>query len=531
MSERPGAISRRAFLARAAAGAAIVVQGGLAAGQPGPPSPSGPVPRFAADPFTLGVASGYPEADSVVLWTRLAPAPLQPDGGMPAEAVPVRWEMAADERMGRVVRQGIATADAAGAHSVHVVAQGLEPGRWYWYRFGAGEATSPIGRTRTAPPPGPVDRLSFAFASCQHYEQGYFTAYRHVIAEDPDLVVFLGDYIYESSWGRNHVRAHGGGEPMTLAEYRVRHARYRTDPDLQAAHAAVPWVLTWDDHEVVNDYANDRGPVLVPPAQFLARRAAAYRAYYEHLPLPPQMAPDGPHARLHTRLAWGDLARFHVLDDRQYRSHQACPRPGRGGSSVVLADECPALQEPSRTMLGAEQEHWLLDGLDRSPARWNVIAQQTLMAQLDRLPGPGQRFWTDGWDGYPVARRRLLDHLRRARAANPLVVSGDVHSFWVADLKADFDDPASPTVATEVVGSSITSQFGRSQLEVDLAVGENPHMRFATGARRGYAHVVITPARCEVALRGMTSVATRAGRVETVARFVIDDGRAGAQQA
>ena len=464
-----------------------------------------------------------------MLWTRLAPVPLQADGGMPTAAVSVRWEVASDERMTRVVRQGVATAEPAGAHAVHVVAEGLEPGRWYWYRFTAGEAASPVGRTRTAPAAGAADRLRFAFGSCQHYEQGYFTAYRHMVAEDLDLIVFLGDYIYESS-GRGQVRAHGAGEPVTLSDYRVRHALYRTDPDLQAGHAAVPWILTWDDHEVVNDYADDRGAAIVSPPRFLARRAAAYRAYYEHMPLPPQMAPDGPHARIYARVGWGDLARFHVLDDRQYRSHQVCPRPGRGGSNVVDADECPALQDSTRTMLGAAQERWLFDGLDRSTARWNVIAQQTLMAQLDRQPGPGRRFWTDGWDGYPVARRRLLEHLEHGRAANPLVLGGDVHSFWVTDLKPDFDAPSSPTVATEVVGGSITSGFGRTQFELDVALAENPHMRFAAGDRRGYAHVVLTPTRADITLRALTTVATRNGRADTLARFSIDPGRPGAHR-
>jgi alkaline phosphatase D len=235
------------------------------------------------------------------------------------------------------------------AHSVRAEATGLETARTYWYRFTAGDAVSATGRTRTAAAAGAAnERLRFAFASCQQYEQGYFGAYRHMAREDLDLVVFLGDYIYESSWGRNHVRKHTGGEPRTLDEYRARYALYKSDPDLQRVHAAAPWLVTWDDHEVNNDYANDRGQDLDP--EFLVRRAAAYQAYYEHMPLTPRALPRGPDALLYDSYAFGDLATFFVLDDRQYRAHQVCPRPGRGGSNVVAG--CAERLEASLSMLG-----------------------------------------------------------------------------------------------------------------------------------------------------------------------------------
>ena len=268
-------------------------------------------PRFAEDPFRLGVASGYPQSGGMVLWTRLV-------ANLETAIVPVRWEIADDEAMRKVVARGTAEAHPAWAHSVHVEVSGLEPDRWYWYRFYAGDAASPVARTRTAPVPGaPVSRLRFAFASCQHYEQGWFTAYRHMAADDLDLVVFLGDYIYESSWGREHVRKHNAPEPYTLDDYRARYALYKGDADLQAAHRAFPWIVTWDDHEVDNDYANDRPEDGMPAAQFLLRRAAAYKAYYEHMPLPAAMRPDGPDMRIYTRLAWGSLANFYLLDDRR----------------------------------------------------------------------------------------------------------------------------------------------------------------------------------------------------------------------
>jgi len=484
-------------------------------------------PSLSGNPFALGVASGYPLPTGVVLWTRLAPAPLVPGGGMPRDVVSVDWEVATDDRMSHVVQRGVAAAAPDEAHSLHVEVDGLEPARWYWYRFRAGGEASPVGRTRTAPASGATpDRLRFAFASCQHYEQGYFGAYHHMLSDDLDLIIHLGDYIYESSWGREHVRKHGAPEPHTLEDYRIRHALYRTDPDLQAAHAAYPWIVTWDDHEVSNDYADDRSERLDPREWFLARRAAAYRAYYEHMPMRRQMVPFGPQMRVYTRVAFGRLAQFCLLDDRQYRSHQPCVPPGRGGSAVV--EDCAERLDPALTMLGDTQERWLEYQMDRSQARWNVIAQETLMAQLDRKPGPGQQFWTDGWDGYPVARRRLLEYLGRSKSANPVVIGGDVHSFWVTDLKPDFDDARSPVVATEFCGTSITSQSGRSQEQAELLLADNPHIRFANVVRRGYVRVELTRERLRADLRAMRSVSQPRAEVETLASFVVEDGRPGA---
>jgi alkaline phosphatase D len=485
-------------------------------------------PRFPSTPFTLGVASGHPLPNGVVLWTRLAPEPLL-GGGMPPEPVVVDWDVASDERFERTVQTGRARAVPQWAHAVHVEVQGLEPDRPYWYRFRVGNEVSPTGRTRTAPALGATpERLRFAFASCQHYEQGFFAAYRHVVEDDVDLVVHLGDYIYESSWGRDHVRRHEGPEPITLDDYRARFALYKSDPDLQAAHAACPWLVTWDDHEVANDYADDRSETLDPREWFLARRAAAYQAYYEHMPLRRGAVPVGPHMRIFTRVSHGDLADFHVLDDRQYRSHQVCPRAGRGGSAVV--EDCEARLDHHLTLLGDVQERWLMVNLERSRARWNVLAQQTLMAQLDRKVGPGQAFWTDGWDGCPAARRRLLQFLGQKKPANPLVIGGDVHSSWVADLKPDFDDPRSPTVATEFVGTSVTSQLGRTQAEQDAITRENPHVKFADVTRRGYVRVELTRGGARADFRGLEHVKSRDARAETIASYVVEDGRPGAQR-
>ena len=472
-------------------------------------------------PFSLGVASGYPTPTEVTLWTRLASA-LAPTR--------VRWELATDEAMRSIARSGETLTQAEWAHSVHVDVQDLEPARWYWYRFTADGAQSRVGRTRTAPAaradPG---RLRFAFASCQQYEQGYYNAYRHLVADEPDLVAFLGDYIYESSWGKDHVRSHGAPEPYSLDDYRARHALYKSDPDLQAAHAACPWVFTWDDHEVDNDYADNRPEDGMDRASFLLRRAAAYRAYYEHQPLPARMRPKGPDMRLHTDLAWGTLARFYVLDTRQHRTWQACPRPRRtGGSNTIDIEACTRLTAPARSMLGRAQERWLERALGDSQARWNILAQTTRMAQFDQKPGPGRRAWTDGWDGYPAARQRLLESLQPV--SNPVVIGGDVHCFNISQLKLDFDNPDSATVASEFIGTSITSQSW-PQERMDRYMVDNPHMLLGDGRYRGYTLVDVTPGLWNADLRIVESVQRRDAPCTTLATYVVENGKRGALKA
>jgi alkaline phosphatase D len=485
--------------------------------------------RLAGDPFTLGVASGCPRPDGIVLWTRLAPDPL-PGGGMPNEAVRVRWELAHDDRFRDVVRRDEALAAPELAHSVHVELRGLQADRTYWYRFMTDDAVSPSGRTRTAPAAdAEVSRLRFAFASCQQYEQGYYGAYRHMAAEDVDLVVFLGDYIYESSWGRQHVRKHAEPEPRTLAGYRNRHAQYKTDPDLQRMHALVPWLFTWDDHEVANDYAAAQGQFLEP--DFLQRRAAAYRAYYEHMPLERAMLPRGPDMRIYEAFTYGRLAQFHLLDDRQYRHVQACPSAKRGGGSNVVDDaSCPERLDPSRSLLGRAQEQWLQTRLDRSQARWNILAQQSLMARLDRAPGPAVTHWTDAWDGYPLARKRLLDFIARRKPSNPVVIGGDVHCHWVCDLKEDFDRPGSATVASEFCGTSITSQSWAQARSLEL-LPDNPHVKFTSAERRGYVVMELSGTACRATLRGVDDEKRPDTGIATQARFVVEDGRPGPRPA
>lgn len=484
-------------------------------------------PRFQSNPFSLGVASGDPTPDGVVLWTRLAPDPLN-DGGMPADAVEVRWEVAADDAMRRVVRRGSATARPDLAHSVHAEVEGLDPARWYWYRFTVGDAASPVGRTRTAPAAGTTpERLRFAFASCQHYEAGLYTAHRHLAAEDLDLVAHLGDYIYERATPANAppgalVRRHPAEETTDLRTYRHRYALYKSDPDLQAAHRAFPWIVTWDDHEVANNYADDISQDAQPVERFLARRAAAYQAYYEHQPLRRASIPRGPDMRLYRTLGLGSLARFHVLDARQYRADQAC-----GDGNKV---PCPEWSDASRSMLGETQERWLTQQVERSSARWSVLAQQVSFISVPN-PSRPELVYMDGWSGYPVARERLIDFManeRSQRDRNFVVLTGDIHASFVMDVNRKADDTMTPVVATEFMATSISSGGDGAERWPTLREYEStvPAMRWHN-ARRGYVRCELTPRQWRTDYRVVPFVRRPDAPVETRASFVIEAGRAG----
>ena len=485
--------------------------------------------------FTLGVASGDPTPHQVVIWTRLAPEPLR-GGGMPHVDVPVHWQVSEDDSFRRVVRRGVATARPTHAHSVHVDVGGLRPGTHYWYRFKTSGEISPVGRTMTVPANGArVDNMRFAFASCQEFEHGFYAAYRHMAGDDLDLVVHVGDYIYEMGPHEyvvegGNVRHHTPGETVSLRDYRDRYAQYKGDPDLQAAHAAFPWIFTWDDHEVENDYADEDSEDAILPRRFLRRRAAAYKAYWEHMPLRPSSLPTGPDMRIYRRLMFGDLATFSVLDTRQYRDDQACPRASGefvGGAHVV--DDCPAIFDPDRTMLGPPQERWLLRGLERSGALWNVIAQQFLMAYLDEKPGRGTAFWTDDWNGYQAARRRILGFLHHRRVANPVVIGGDIHSYWATNLKIDFRDPGSPTIASEFVGTSITS----ANPPVDLFppfLPDNPHIEYFDGVHHGYVRCDVDRERWRSDFQIVANVRTRNSPQKTLASFEVEAGNPGIRQ-
>jgi alkaline phosphatase D len=483
--------------------------------------------RLRTSPFAAGVASGDPLPDGIVLWTRLASASLMEVGAHTAPAH-VAWEIARDDGFRYIVRQGTALALPELGHSVHAEVAGLQPGTTYWYRFHAGGASSPVGRTNTAPAlTASPAALRFAFVSCQNYEHGYFTAFRHLAEEELELVVHLGDYIYERSFtSAPTIRPHEGGEVRTLEEYRARYAHYRADADLQAAHAAAAWIVTTDDHEVVNNYANSSASEADPltPEQLMLRRAAGYQSYYEFMPLRRASLPRGPLMQLFRRLDWGRLARFHVLDTRQYRTDQPCGDGQKARCAEAFAE--------AAQMLGGEQENWLYGGMRSARAHWNVLANQVPIAQLARNTAAGLTFSMDKWDGYVAARKRLLDFLAQARPAHPIVLTGDIHSSWVADLKQDFDDPKSATLGTEFMGTSMssggdgrdTSPAAQQQLEA------NPHIHFHN-AQRGYVRCTVTPTLWSADYRVLPFVTRPGAPVSTRASFVVESGLPGVRRA
>jgi alkaline phosphatase D len=455
----------------------------------------------------------------VVLWTRLAPEPTL-GGGMPPVPVEVRWEVADDEGFTRIRRYGVSLATPGLGHSVHAEVTGLPSARPYFYRFLAGDEVSPVGRTRTAPAANHVVRqLRFAFASCQDWQTGGYPAYWHLVEEDVDFVVFLGDYIYENAPRTDRYRQHeGSGEPVTLTEYRNRHAQYRTDPALRAAHAAAPWIVTPDDHEVDNNYADEvpQDPDRQTRGAFQARRAAAYQAYYEHMPLRRSALPAGPDMRVYRRLDWGTLAALHVLDTRQYRSDQP--------TTLTAAND------PARSMTGAAQESWLMSGLRRTAFRWNLLANQAMLASNDRTAGPQRTYDFDHWDGYRVQRRRLLEFFRGAAVRNPVVLTGDRHATWVCDLRPDFEKPSGPAVGAELTGPSISSEGDPDRLafhaRYDPIKAESPHWKYID-VRRGYMVCDLAPTRLRARLRVVDTVLAETAPIRTAAEFQVTSGRPG----
>ncbi|MBL8556996.1 MAG: alkaline phosphatase D family protein [Phenylobacterium sp.] len=477
--------------------------------------------RMADYPFGVGVTSGDPTSDGVVLWTRIAPRPREPDYGMDRAPVVVTWEVAEDAAMARVVRKGEALAVPEGGHSAHVEVAGLKPDREYFYRFMAGGHTSPVGRTRTAPAAGaPVDRLTLAYGSCQKYETGFYSAHAAIAAERPDLILFLGDYIYEGAATKGALRAHPPTEPVDLAGYRQRYAWYRTDTDLQAAHAAAPWMVIWDDHEVVNDYGDDQDRSNPDPKTFLRRRAAAYQAYFENMPLRRRQIPVGPDMQLYRSLDWGNLARLSFLDTRQERDRRTCEAVSEG-KRIPYA--CPDRTNPRRSLLGRPQERWLEARLRKSPARWNVLAQQYLMGELKLEDG---RVSNDGWDGYAQTRRRILETWRDARTPNPIALGGDIHCFFAGDLGLE---PGRP-IASEFVGGSISS-LGTGNDSLAASIARNPHLKYAEGQRRGYGRLELTAKACEVTFRGVQNAFAPGSPVNDLAKFVVEAGQPGLQRA
>ena len=484
-------------------------------------------------PFGLGVASGSPSHDSVVLWTRLMQPALQPSN---SPGVSVRWEVADDDKFRHIAQSGQALAIPGLAYSVHVEVHGLMPDRWYFYRFMVGDAVSALGKTRTFPAPdASVAGLRLAYASCQRWEHGYYSAYRHMAQENLDLVMFLGDYIYEYPHAANAVRTPPGGWVLSLDDYRQRYATHKQDADLQAMHAACPWLVTWDDHEVQNDYAGltagENGPEV---ADFPARRSAAYQAFYEHMPVPAAVLTravagiaSGAEMRIYNRSQYGQLATLTMLDARQYKTPQVCTRGDKLGSSLVNPATCAGWNDAKRTMLGFEQERWLDAAWGSTRGKsvaWNILGQQSLIGRRDWKAGPGQSLWNDGWDGYSAARSRLTDSARKHCLANLVVLGGDVHENWVGQIKADYSQPSSAAVGVEFCGTSVTSRSGGNG-KVPEVLAENPHFIFADAQRKGYGVVAISPNKMTTTLRVVSDVTLKDASIQTLAEFSVASGR------
>ncbi|MFF1606661.1 alkaline phosphatase D family protein [Amycolatopsis sp. NPDC058278] len=440
------------------------------------------------DPFQLGIASGDPLPDSVVLWTRLAPSPLNSDGfgGMPDATYAVDWEIANDEAFSSVVQRGSVNAVSASGHSVHIEPIGLQPAREYFYRFKSSGYISPVGRTRTAPAAGAaVNQLKYCFSSCQHWEEGYFHAYKGIVADDPDLVLFLGDYIYEkksnrTAQDRNPRRLALPDDATTLAQYRARHAQHKTDADLQAAHAIAPWIVVFDDHEVMNDWNGTTSPA---PA---ARKAAGFQAFYENTPIRSTAKPNGASIQLYRQLMWGNLARFHMLDTRQYRSAQVVDPAGDAGPA------CADTRNTSRSILGATEEAWLLKQFESHPATWDFLGQQVFFATRDNDGNKATCEGNDSWQGYEASRNRIQQGWVDRKVANPVVLTGDVHRHWAADLRLDYFDHSAPVVGSELVTTSVTSNSDNAGDPSAAWYANNPHVKYCKG-ERGYVRVTTTP--------------------------------------
>lgn len=486
-------------------------------------------PVFAAYPFQLGVASGDPAADGFVIWTRLAPDPLAAGHGMPAAAVEVAWEVAADDRFANVVQRGTAIARPELAHAVHVEVVGLAPSRPYWYRFTAGRERSMTGRAMTLPPAGQrLDRLRFAVAGCQHYEQGYFTAHRHLAKARPDFVFCYGDYIYEGRSSRvwngpqgplENVRQHHGDEIYAIDDYRRRYAQYKMDTDLQAAHAAAPWFVTWDDHEIDNNWVDMADQDGTPAAIFALRRQMAMQAYYEHMPLRAASLPVGPMMQLYRRAVIGDLVDLNLLDTRQYRTDQPC--------DDKWGVECPDVNRPSE-VLGERQHAWLADNLRRSPTTWQALAQQIMVMDLDRDPGPAVTHNLDSWAGYRPPRERLLRAIRDGGKGSTIVLTGDEHQNFAGELHLDGRNPGPAPIATEFVGTSITSGGDGVDQRADTSAIQavNPQLKWHN-AQRGFVLCDVSHERWQTEFVTLDAVSTRGAEASSRMKLAVEPGRPG----
>lgn len=515
---------RRQLLGLAAASAATAALVGL-------PKTSWGRLSWPTDPFSLGVASGSPTSQSMVLWTRLGRQALA-QAGRTHEHVPVVWQLAHDPQFTQIIQQGQLTATPELGHSLHAEVASLSPARTYFYRFLSGNASSPVGQTRTFPAPNhSPSRLRLAYASCQRWGDGFYSAYRDMREQHLDVVMFLGDYIYEyPASATRDVRPTPGGWVLTLDDYRERYALHKSDPYLQAMHAACPWIVTWDDHEVQNDYAElHAGFSGAPVPDFAERRRSAYQAFYENMPVryadfAQLLKRQGDQVQVYGSIPFGQLATLYNLDNRQYRHRQACTPGDRSGGGRINPDHCELLSQKNRTLLGAQQEEWLTRHFDSSQTKWNVIGQQSLLGP--RHAGTSApSISNDGWAGYPAARQRLIDAMRTTRLHNPVVLGGDVHQNWVGHILSNYSQLDSPPVGVEFCGTSITSRNRASEAELAKILRHSPYFVFANAEYRGYGVVDITPHKMTTTLRAVKNVRDPNSEVMTLARFTVEAGQ------
>ncbi|MET0248977.1 MAG: alkaline phosphatase D family protein [Sphingobium sp.] len=483
-------------------------------------------PWFAAYPFSLGVTSGDPAPDGFVIWTKLAPQPLEPHGGMPMTPIPVKWEVAADERFASIVASGEATAWPDLGHSVHVEVAGLQPDRPYWYRFILGADRSMRGRARTLPlPSASPANLKFAVAGCQNYEHGYFTAFRHLAREDNLAFIYhYGDFIYEyTQRGAGYdedglpvaqVRQHIGQDCHDLTDFRLRYAQYLSDYDLQAARAQHTWFPTFDDHEVQNNWTGDKNWKGVPPQVFRFRRQAGMQAWYEYMPVRAAMMPrDGLINNAWREARFGTLASIDFLDTRSFRSDQPC--------DDGFKPYCPGIDDAKSQVISANQESWLTRNLTRGQTKWNCVAQQVMMMSLDRrrrADEPEKIYNIDTWAAYTAQRSRLLG--RMGGLDNVVVLTGDEHQNF-ASILTDRDKP----VAVEFVATSISSGGDGSDLRAgsDTIFRNNPELKFLND-QRGYLVCDVTPDAWTTHVRVMDQVSAPGGAIRTRASLTVPRG-------
>jgi alkaline phosphatase D len=484
---------------------------------------------FTDFPFALGVAAGDMTSDGFILWTRLAPRPLEPHGGMPTKPVTVEWEVAADSRFRQMVAKGSGTAWPELAHSVHVDVTGLKPASRYFYRFRCAGETSIVGTVQTLPPAGTsIERVRFAAVGCQHFEEGWYTAYRDVARQPLDFIFHYGDYIYEEHDSRPRgldgrpvapVRRYSGPSPFSIDDYRVRYAETKLDADLQAAHTSAGWYCTYDDHEVQNNWASAWDQDGDPPEIFVYRRQAALQAWYEHMPVRGKPSIDGP-IDFRRRVDYGGLARFHYPNTRLYRSDQPC---GDG-----FKPDCPDRHAPGLDMLNAAQWSWLDEGFQSSRQRWNLVPQQVMVAMPDRRGAEQTEtiYNMDSWGGYPAAQAHLLDIFARHAPGNIVVVTGDEHRHYANDLiRKD------RVVASEFVSTSITSQGdGAVDSDPQAILAHNGFVKWIND-KRGYVLTEITPDACIGDYRVVEAVTRPDMPVTTAARWGVEAGKAGLVKA